>query len=75
MPHVLRAGLTGMQVFAAMFAGELPYPPINDTLDFTMVEFELGRAVFQGRPMLRHYNPLGSVAAPSTSSRLAPVRP
>ena len=55
------AGLTGMQVFAAMFAGELPYAPINDTLDFTMVEFELGRAVFQGRPMLRHYNPLGSV--------------
>ena len=55
------AGLTGMQVFAAMFAGELPYAPINDTLDFLMVEFDLGRAVFQGRPMLRHYNPLGSV--------------
>ena len=55
------AGLTGLQVFEAMFAGELPYPPINDTLDFLMVEFELGRAVFQGRPMLRHYNPLGSV--------------
>ena len=54
------AGLTGMQVFAAMFAGELPYPPINDTLDFMKVEFKPGRAVFQGRPMLRHYNPLGS---------------
>ena len=55
------AGLTGMQVFAAMFAGELPYPPINETLDFMLIEVEFGRAVLQGRPMLRHYNPLGTV--------------
>ena len=54
-------GLTGMQVFEAMFAGELPYPPISDTMDFLPVEVEPGRAVFQGRPMLRHYNPLGTV--------------
>ena len=55
------AGLTGMQVFEAMFAGELPYPPICETLDFLPIEAGLGRAVFQGRPMLRHYNPLGTV--------------
>lgn len=55
------AGLTGMQLFDAMFAGELPYPPISDTLDFMLIEATPGRAVFQGRPMLRHYNPLGSV--------------
>ena len=55
------AGLTGLQVFEAMLAGSLPYPPINDSADFTMVEFGPGRAVFQGRPSLRHYNPLGSV--------------
>jgi uncharacterized protein (TIGR00369 family) len=54
-------GLTGMQVFEVMFAGELPYPPISDTLDFMLIEATPGRAVFQGRPMLRHYNPLGSV--------------
>lgn len=55
------AGLTGMQVFEKMFSGELPYPPIGETLDFLPVEIEPGRAVFQGRPMLRHYNPLGTV--------------
>ena len=55
------AGKTGMQIFEAMFAGEIPYPPIADTLDFTLVEAEFGRAVFQGRPLFRHYNPLGSV--------------
>ena len=55
------AGLTGMQVFDAIFKGELPYPPIGETLDFLPVEIEPGRAVFQGRPMLRHYNPLGTV--------------
>ena len=55
------AGLTGMQVFEKMFSGELPYPPIGETLDFLPVEIEPGRAVFQGRPMFRHYNPLGTV--------------
>ena len=55
------AGLTGMQVFEKMFSGELPYPPIGETLDFLPIEVEPGRAVFQGRPLMRHYNPLGTV--------------
>lgn len=55
------AGLTGMQVFEKMFSGELPYPPIGETLDFVPIEVEPGRAVFQGRPAFRHYNPLGTV--------------
>ena len=55
------AGLSGAQVFEAMFAGELPYPPIADTNDFALIEASPNRAVFQGRPQLRHYNPLGTV--------------
>ena len=55
------AGMSGMQVFEAMFAGALPRPPIGDTLDFLPVEIEPGRAVFQGQPLPRHYNPLGTV--------------
>ncbi|MEO5695948.1 MAG: PaaI family thioesterase [Burkholderiaceae bacterium] len=55
------AGLTGIQVFQAMLAGDLPHAPIADTLDFVLIEAEPGRAVFQGRPLLRHYNPLGTV--------------
>lgn len=55
------AGKTGLEVFAMMFAGEIPYPPIAETLDFQLIEVAHGRAVFQGKPMLKHYNPLGSV--------------
>ena len=55
------AGKTGMQFFDAMLSGELPHPPIFETLDYLLVEIEPGRAVFQGRPALRHYNPLGTV--------------
>jgi uncharacterized protein (TIGR00369 family) len=55
------AGLSGMQVFERMLAGELPAPPIAETLGFLLVEIEPGRAVFQGRPGRAHYNPMGSV--------------
>ncbi len=55
------AGLTGLQVMQAMLAGKLPYPHIAETLDFQLVEVSEGRAVFQGRPQLKHYNPLGTV--------------
>lgn len=54
-------GRTGMEVFAGIFAGELPRPPIGDTLDFLPIHIEPGVAVFQGRPQLKHYNPLGTV--------------
>jgi uncharacterized protein (TIGR00369 family) len=52
---------SGLEFFEAIFAGELPRPPIGDTLDFLPIRIERGVAVFQGRPQLRHYNPLGSV--------------
>ena len=55
------AGKTGIELFEAMLAGELPAPPITETLDFLMVEISVGRAVFQGRPLPRHYNPMGTV--------------
>lgn len=55
------AGRTGLEVLRAMLAGELPPPPIAQTLDFALIEVDFGRAVFQGTPLLRHYNPLGSV--------------
>ena len=54
-------GRSGMEIFEAIFAGELPPAPIGDTLDFLAVHIEPGTAVFQGRPNRRHYNPLGAV--------------
>jgi uncharacterized protein (TIGR00369 family) len=55
------AGLTGMQIFEAMLRGDIPVPPISETLDFLLVEAAPGRVQFQGRPQFAHYNPLGSV--------------
>ena len=55
------AGCSGMEILQGIFAGELPRPPIGDTLDFVPIRVEPGMAVFQGRPQLKHYNPLGSV--------------
>ena len=55
------AGLSGLQIMQAMLEGRLPYPHIADTLDFGLVSVDFGKAIFQGTPMLKHYNPLGSV--------------
>ncbi len=55
------AGKTGLEQMQAMLSGAMPYPPIAQTLDFMLVEIELGKATFQGTPQLMHYNPLGSV--------------
>jgi uncharacterized protein (TIGR00369 family) len=54
-------GLTGLQQMQAMLAGDIPPPPIGLTLDFTLVSVSDGEAIFQGRPLFRHYNPLGTV--------------
>lgn len=55
------AGRTGLEVLQATVAGELPRAPITRTLGFLIVELAPGRAVFQGRPLFEHYNPLGTV--------------
>lgn len=59
-PDVI-ARYSGMEFPQAMARGELHYPPMADTLNFTLVQFEPGRVVFQGTPLLAHYNPIGSV--------------
>ncbi len=55
------AGKSGLEIFEAMLAGEIPIPPISQTLDFLLVEARPGHAEFQGRPLFAHYNPLGTV--------------
>jgi uncharacterized protein (TIGR00369 family) len=54
-------GLSGLAMLSAMMAGKLPRAPMSRTLDFLLVHVEPGVAIFQGRPSLEHYNPLGSV--------------
>ena len=55
------AGKTGLEMMQAMLNGEIPYPPISQTLDFLVVEIGPGRAVFQGSPGAAHMNPLGTI--------------
>ena len=52
---------TGLEIMQAMLRGELPYPTIAQTLDFTIIEATLGHAVFQGTPGAAHLNPMGTV--------------
>lgn len=54
-------GKNGCEILEAMMSGELPFPPMNETMNMTLLEVEHGRAVFQGIPLARHYNPLGTV--------------
>jgi uncharacterized protein (TIGR00369 family) len=55
------AGLSGLQILRGSLAGDLPYPPIADTLDFLLLEVDEGRALFQGTPGQAHLNPMGTV--------------
>ncbi len=55
------AGRAGLEMMQAMLRGELPYPPICQTLDFMLVEVGEGRAVFQGTPGPAHLNPMGGI--------------
>lgn len=55
------AAIAGLDGLRRMLRGELPPPPITDTLGFTLVEVDRGRAVFAGNPAEWQYNPLGSV--------------
>ncbi len=55
-----RSGLEMMQMMAS---GELPPPPIAQTLGFRLVEAAPGRAVFECEPAEFHYNPIGIVHA------------
>ena len=54
-------GKAGLDVMQDMLAGRLPYAAIAQTLDFVVMEVRPGVAVFQGTPLPRHLNPLGTV--------------
>lgn len=50
-----------IDVFRKMVARELPAPPIGESFDFLLTEIETGRAVFEGKPHAKFYNPLGTI--------------
>jgi uncharacterized protein (TIGR00369 family) len=69
---VVAAGgtLSGLEVLQKIIDGDLPPPPIAQTLDFDLVEVDRGRAVFESVPAEFHYNPIGVVHAGYTVTLL-----
>lgn len=59
--HEVIGRYDGLGFLRAMMDGELPFPPIMETLNFGLISCETGRVVFQGTPQFAHYNPIGSV--------------
>ena len=59
-PEILKS-YDGLSFAKAIIAGTLPQPPISELLGFHLIEAENGRAVFEGVPAFRLYNPIGSV--------------
>jgi uncharacterized protein (TIGR00369 family) len=51
----------GLGFLQAIVDGTLPAPPIAETLGFDLTHVEKGKAVFEGTPAFRHYNPIGVV--------------
>jgi uncharacterized protein (TIGR00369 family) len=54
-------GRSGLDLMRGMVSGELPAPPMADTLGFEIVEAEEGRVVFTFTPAEYQYNPMGFV--------------
>src|SRR4029079_18407299 len=52
---------SGLDLLRSMLSGDLPGPPVMQTLGFTAVEFDEGRVVFAMTVGEHHYNPLGTV--------------
>lgn len=55
-----RAAMDGLAIAQHMLRTRSD-PPMGKTLDFTLVEVEAGRAVFEGTPGPHAYNPMGIV--------------
>ena len=53
--------LSGLEFLQAMLRGEIPRPPISNTLDFVLESASEGRATFVVTPQEFHYNPIGVV--------------
>ncbi len=59
-PEVIKE-LGALAFLKGIVDGTQPSPPMSQTLGFHLTEVEEGRAVFEGLPEYRHYNPIGTV--------------
>src|SRR6202044_14236 len=60
-PTHIMASMPGIDFVRAIFAGQLPTPPIMQTIEPFDTTAEPGIITFHSIPGFRHYNPIGSV--------------
>lgn len=60
-PTEVMASMAGIDFVRAMFSGQLPEPPIMQTVEPFDCTAEPGVVVIHSIPGFRHYNPIGSV--------------
>jgi uncharacterized protein (TIGR00369 family) len=60
-PREIATAMTGIEFIEKLRDGTLPVPPFAEVTDIWITEAEHGRVVFEARPSLRFYNPLGTV--------------
>ena len=68
-PDILKS-YNGLDFLKGIVDGTLPQAPIAETLGFLLVEAEPNRAVFEGLPDFRYYNPIGTVHGGFTATLL-----
>jgi uncharacterized protein (TIGR00369 family) len=62
--------MPGLELLTAIMEGTLPAPPIQQALDFCLVQVERGNTAFAGIPKFEYYNPIGSVHGGYTAALL-----
>jgi uncharacterized protein (TIGR00369 family) len=70
VPPETAVTMSGLELLQGMIAGRFPGPPIMQLIGFTLAEVDEGRAVFEGVPEFKHYNPLGTVHGGYTATLL-----
>lgn len=70
VPIEIAKSMSGLQLLTRIMERALPEPPIQQTLDFRLVQVERGHTVFAGTPKFNYYNPIGSVHGGYTASLL-----
>lgn len=52
--------MTGLEFIQGIRDGKYPAPPISETLNYELIEAELGRVTFSGKPSFGAMNPIGA---------------
>jgi len=52
---------SGLDFLRGVVTGRHPHPPMCEVIGFHFVNIEHGRAVLEGMPQFKHYNPIGTV--------------